>query len=187
LSAYVGAGANNTIVGADAGRLVAGNKNTFLGNSAGFRNVQETISGNNNTLIGADTYLPNITASNQLNISNAIFGTGLSGSTAAPAGNIGIKTTAPTETFDVAGNTRLRNLPANGATNAIYTQTNGTASATQNQTFTATKTVVADANGVLGTLAYVPSYRLSVIAKDRNQIIIRYCNTNHQAKEQYRQ
>jgi hypothetical protein len=72
-------------------------------------------------------------------------------------GNVGINTSLPSEKFDVNGNTRVRNLPLNGATNAIYTQSNGSASATQNQTFTATKTVVADANGVLGYVTGLPS------------------------------
>ena len=69
---------------------------------------------------------------------------------------VGISTTTPTETFDVAGNTRLRNLPQNGISNAIFTQVNGAASATQNQSFMATKTVVADDNGVLGSINLLP-------------------------------
>lgn len=68
-----------------------------------------------------------------------------------PIGNIGINQNTPTERLDNNGITRLRVLPLNGATNAIFTNPSGlTASATQNQTFTATRTVVADANGVLG-------------------------------------
>lgn len=72
-------------------------------------------------------------------------------------GNVGIGTTAPTENFDNYGNTRLRSLPLNGTNNAIYTQSNGSASTTQNQTFTATRTLVADANGVLGYVTGLPS------------------------------
>ncbi|MGU3376557.1 hypothetical protein [Chryseobacterium sp. M5A1_1a] len=110
----VGAGANNTIVGANAGQLVTGDKNTFLGNNAGFKSVQETLSGSNNTLIGADTYLPVITGSNQLNINNVIFGTGISGTTTAPAGNIGIRNNAPTEALDIdGGNLRIRTITSN--------------------------------------------------------------------------
>ncbi len=71
-------------------------------------------------------------------------------------GNIGIGNDTPTEKLDVNGNTRLRSLPLNGTANAIYTQSGGTASATQNQTFTATRTVVADANGVLGYVTGLP-------------------------------
>ncbi|EJL70313.1 autotransporter outer membrane beta-barrel domain-containing protein [Chryseobacterium populi] len=71
-------------------------------------------------------------------------------------GNIGMNTSSPTEKMDNNGITRLRNLPVNGATNAINTNTAGNASATQNQTFTATRTVVADANGVLGYVAGLP-------------------------------
>ena len=71
-------------------------------------------------------------------------------------GNVGINTTSPTEKLDVNGNTRLRTLPLNGTANSIYTQSGGGASATQNQTFTATRTVVADANGVLGYVTGLP-------------------------------
>ncbi|MGH1517953.1 hypothetical protein [Chryseobacterium sp. JK1] len=72
-------------------------------------------------------------------------------------GNVGIATTNQTETLDNNGITRLRSLPLNGATNAIHTQSGGSASPTQNQTFTATRTVVADANGVLGYVTGLPS------------------------------
>ncbi|MFC3159194.1 hypothetical protein ACFOEQ_12285 [Chryseobacterium arachidis] len=72
-------------------------------------------------------------------------------------GNIGMNTNTPTEKLDHNGITRLRGLPLNGAANSIYTQSNGSASATQNQTFTATRTVVADANGVLGYVTGLPS------------------------------
>ncbi len=71
-------------------------------------------------------------------------------------GNIGINTSSPTEKLDVSGVTRLRGLPLNGTANAIYTQSNGSASATQDQTFTGTRTVVADNNGVLGYITGVP-------------------------------
>ncbi|GAA5087227.1 hypothetical protein GCM10023210_09990 [Chryseobacterium ginsengisoli] len=72
-------------------------------------------------------------------------------------GNVGINATSPTEKLDVNGNTRLRNLPLSGTGNAIYTQSGGNASTVQDQTFTGTRTVVADANGVLGYINGIPS------------------------------
>ncbi|GAA4160343.1 hypothetical protein GCM10022217_24220 [Chryseobacterium ginsenosidimutans] len=73
-------------------------------------------------------------------------------------GNVGIATqNLSTELLDVNGNTRLRALPLDGATNAIFTTSGGSASASRDQTFTATRTVVADANGVLGYVAGTPS------------------------------
>lgn len=73
-------------------------------------------------------------------------------------GNIGMNTGFPTEKLDNNGITRLRNLPLNGAINAIFTLPAGTtASATQDQTFTGTRTVVADTNGVLGYVNGIPS------------------------------
>lgn len=65
-------------------------------------------------------------------------------------GNVGVATDSPTEKFDNNGIFRLRSLPLNGTANAINTTPGGATSPTQNQTFTATRTVVVDANGVLG-------------------------------------
>lgn len=72
-------------------------------------------------------------------------------------GNIGVDTSDPTEKFDNNGITRLRNLPLDGTANAIYTTSSGGASPVQDQTFTATRTVVADDNGVLGYVNTLPS------------------------------
>lgn len=73
-------------------------------------------------------------------------------------GNIGINTGTPTEKLDNNGITRLRSLPLSGTANAIYTLPAGNgASASQDQTFTATRTVVADSNGVLGYVNGLPS------------------------------
>ncbi|SFO36146.1 hypothetical protein SAMN05421741_1434 [Paenimyroides ummariense] len=77
-------------------------------------------------------------------------------------GNIGVNTDIPTEKLDNNGITRLRNLPLNGATNAINTTVDGDESSSQDQTFTATRTVVADANGVLGTVAGLPATPVNI-------------------------
>lgn len=66
-------------------------------------------------------------------------------------GKATINAATPTETFDINGTTRVRDLPTSGAANAIY---NGTE--TKATTFTGTRTVVADANGVLGTVVGLP-------------------------------
>ncbi|MDY0990376.1 hypothetical protein SOM12_23310 [Flavobacterium sp. CFBP9031] len=65
---------------------------------------------------------------------------------------IGFTTKTPTETVDINGIARVRELPTNAATNAINTKPDGTASTAKDQTFSATKTVVVDANGVMGTI-----------------------------------
>ncbi|KAA5535799.1 tropomyosin [Paenimyroides baculatum] len=77
-------------------------------------------------------------------------------------GNVGVNTDTPSEQLDNAGITRLRNLPLNGATNAINTTVAGDESSSQDQTFTATRTVVADANGVLGTVAGLPATPVNI-------------------------
>lgn len=87
-------------------------------------------------------------------------GEGASGTTkmtVMPGGNVGINTEGPTEKLDIDGIVRVRDLPANGDTNAIYTDSGGGASLLRDQTFTATKTVVADDNGVLGYVSGLPS------------------------------
>ncbi len=86
-------GSNNVAVGKSA----LGNFN----NSSGMNNVaigqqagELLQSGNSNIVIGSNQNLTSNTGSNQLNIGGAIFGTGLTGTASAPAGNIAIGTNA---------------------------------------------------------------------------------------------
>ncbi|MBB6371150.1 hypothetical protein [Chryseobacterium shigense] len=72
-------------------------------------------------------------------------------------GNFGINTSVPTERLHNNGNVRLQGLPLNGAINAINTTSVGGVSSSQNQTFTATRTLVSDTNGVLGYISGVPT------------------------------
>ncbi|TZF93512.1 hypothetical protein FW781_17615 [Chryseobacterium panacisoli] len=71
-------------------------------------------------------------------------------------GQVGINTGIPTEVLDVNGIERIRELPKHQMANAIFTKPDGTKSVNKDQTFTAVKTVVADANGVLGYLDGLP-------------------------------
>lgn len=77
---------------------------TFLGELAG----QNVTSGNNNILIGFNALAPSATDSNQLNIGNIIFGTGLTATSSSasviPAltGKIGIGTSSPWGVLSVA-------------------------------------------------------------------------------------
>ncbi|MFU2094867.1 hypothetical protein [Ornithobacterium rhinotracheale] len=69
---------------------------------------------------------------------------------------VGVNTEQPTETLDVKGSVRVQTLPSNGATSAIFTKPDGTKSTSKDQTFTAKKTVVVDANGVMGVVDGLP-------------------------------
>jgi len=108
------------------------------------------------TIRGGATSLNVGTSTGQAKPLNLITN-GLPRATVTPTGNLGIDNSSPTEKLDLNGIARFRGLPLNGATNAINTQSNGAASAAQDQTFTATRTVVADANGVLGYVPGVPT------------------------------
>lgn len=153
-------GAANNAFGLTAlQNVISGNANIGIGQLAG----STITTGSYNTVIGNyNTNVPNVMGNRQLNIGDLITGTGLGSGVFAETNataqekiqKVGIAQASNviSEVLDVNGTTRLRTLPNDGATNAIYTQTNGTTSATKNQTFTATKTVVADANGVLGVV-----------------------------------
>lgn len=66
---------------------------------------------------------------------------------------VGVNTRTPTESLHVNGTVRVQELPKSGTVNAIFTKpADGTASAAKDQKFTAEKMVVADKNGVLGTI-----------------------------------
>ena len=90
-------GDNNVFIGNEAGNQAGGSNNTYIGFQAG--STDGTV-GNRNILIGDNIQLPNLTGSNQLNIGNTIFGTGINQAT---AGNVGIGTNAPTEKLHVVG------------------------------------------------------------------------------------
>ncbi len=122
-------GSNNVAVGKSA----LGNFN----NSSGMNNVaigqqsgELLQSGNSNIVIGSNQNLGSNNGSNQLNIGGAIFGTGLTGSSAAPAGNIGIGTTTPATKLEVN----------NGTTNGAIKIVDGTQGAG--------KVLTSDANGL---------------------------------------
>lgn len=91
------------------------------------------------------------------------FAVSLSLTISAQSGSTGINTTNPTEMFDVNGIERLRSLPESGTINAIYTKSDGTKSFNKDQTFIASKTLVADSNGVIGTLSWLPAQNSLVL------------------------
>lgn len=71
-------------------------------------------------------------------------------------GNVGIDANVPTEKLDVNGIVVVRDLPLNGADNAHHTISNDDESPAKDQTFTATRTVVSNADGVLGYVSGLP-------------------------------
>jgi len=127
----IGTGARNTAVGdSTLLNVTTGNRNTALGDNA----LSNLFTGSNNIGIGASVQVPSQTASNQMNIGNTLFGTGMNGTLAAPAGFLGVNTSAPSNTLHVkatADPLRLEGLQTGASTD---------------------KVVVADANGVLKTV-----------------------------------
>ena len=115
----------NTLLGYEAGYgLTTGSHNIFLGDNSTQANASETT-GSSNIKIGDNITLPSGTASNQLDIANEIYGTGLSGTgSTISTGNIGIGTTTPYSRLsvwgiDAASSTLAFNV-VNGASTTVF-------------------------------------------------------------------
>ncbi|WKS94864.1 hypothetical protein [Riemerella columbina] len=152
----------------------SGDSNIFLGRNSG----EGLLNGSNNIAIGAASRLKDNT-NGQLNIGNVIFGTGMGNATSTQIKRVGIatdSTTPATETLQVKGTARITDLPTNGAANAISTKPDGSLSTAKDQTFTATKTLVVDNNGVLGVVNSLPS-KSSGLTLDKSYTIDTSSNT----------
>lgn len=105
-----GAGSNGTAAGYKALYLATGSNNIALGYQAG----DNISSGANNIIIGYDVDAPSATASNQLNIGNIIFASGIDGTgTTISSGNVGIGLNNPASAFVVKSDV-TEDIPAGG-------------------------------------------------------------------------
>jgi hypothetical protein len=95
----------NTLLGYNSGYgITTGGRNVFLGQSTIAASYNQVTIGSNNISIGNDVAVPSQTASNQLDIGNFIYGTGLSGTGATVSpGNVGIGTSTPYSRLTVWG------------------------------------------------------------------------------------
>ncbi|WP_370738871.1 beta strand repeat-containing protein, partial [Nubsella zeaxanthinifaciens] len=102
-----------------------GNRNIVVGAYAG----NNLTTGSNNLILGDNANVPSATATHQMSIMNAIFGSGLNGTVTSPKGSIGINQPSPTNTLHVTATAdplRLEGLQAGLATNdIIVTDANG--------------------------------------------------------------
>lgn len=101
-------GSSNVAFGFSSGAgLVTGSRNVFIGPATIAASQNQVTTGSSNISIGNDIAVASSTASNQLNIGNLIYGTGLSGTgLSISPGNIGIGIKAPAQKLDVVGTIR---------------------------------------------------------------------------------
>ncbi len=115
-------GSNNTALGYNAGYdVLNGGQNIIIGyyptTGVGI------TSGSNNILIGYDLQKLTQTSSNQLDIGNLIFATGLASGTTLSTGSVGIGTSSPSAMLDIGNKgTTLGTLRLESSTAASYVQ-----------------------------------------------------------------
>jgi hypothetical protein len=94
---------NNVAIGYQAGYNATNTADNNI--LLGYRAADNLTTGANNIVIGYDVDLASSTRSNQLNIGNLLFGTGIDGTgTTLSSGNIGIGNNAPTARLDITNN-----------------------------------------------------------------------------------
>lgn len=118
-------GDGNVVLGNNGCAGVSGNNNNCIGPVGQFT----LTSGSNNILIGTSTSVdtPASGTSNFLNIGNVIFATGMTGTVASPAGNVGIGTTIirNSAVLDVQGTINVNSVGIAAATTACYSTASG--------------------------------------------------------------
>ena len=92
-----------TLGASSLANLTSGTNNTALGYGTG----PTLTSGSGNILMGSGADVPAASTSDFLNIGNAIFATGMTGTVSSPAGKVGIGTTTPSALFSVGSSNQF--------------------------------------------------------------------------------
>ncbi|MBX4200273.1 tail fiber domain-containing protein [Candidatus Parcubacteria bacterium] len=168
LASIITGASGNTALGYRSGfGLTSGANNILLGLQAG----DNLTTGSNNIVLGYDIDAPTSTASNTLNIGNIIFGSGISGSgTTTSPGKIGIGTSTPQWTLQVASSTKAQlTLSDNSLTSNHWSFRNAggnlyiaTSSPSTFATSTYTSLTVDGSSGNIGIGTSTPKSRLSI-------------------------
>jgi hypothetical protein len=95
----------NTAIGFQTGfGITSGQNNVLIGAAPDAASYNQVTSGSNNVAIGYDVAVPTATASDQLVISNFIYGTGMAGTGGTiSSGSVGFGTKAPSFTVHIVG------------------------------------------------------------------------------------
>lgn len=183
-SVFVGASAGsnstgglfNTFVGLRAGQFNTGSNNTFMGNESGGSNQN----GNGNSFFGASTGIATSGGSRNslfganagfqfIGSDNAYFGFNAGQSLVSGSSNIAIGASAGNAHSSGDNNIDIGNTGVNGNSGTIRVGTNGTHTTTfiagiRGATVAGGVTVMADANGQLGTIASSQRFKSDIHA-----------------------
>jgi hypothetical protein len=112
---FMTTGTRNAAFGYNAGTgLLVGNSNVLFGTQTALTN------GSGNIIIGIGTDALGVNATNQLNIGNLIFASGLTNGVSPSQGMVGIGVVNPVATLEVSGSGKFNSLTNNGQPVATY-------------------------------------------------------------------